>query len=87
MSAPSDDTFFASHFDFDSSGVSVQDLIVHLRTMGMEPEGIGLVNAMASLAAADLLASAFDGLQTLDWPGYLLKRLQNVDSNTWGEVQ
>lgn len=86
MSSEFDKTKFASYFDFETKEVSVADLVQHLRVMGMEPEGIGLPNAMAALAAADLISEAFDGLRVLQAPGYLIQRLRNIDFDTWGEV-
>jgi len=86
MSARSDNTKFATHFDFETEQVSIFDLIVHLRTMAMEPEGFGLPNAMACAAAADLLCRLGRFLPTEE-PGSLIAQLRSIDSNTWGEMQ
>ena len=87
MSAPSDHTRFATHFDFESDEVSLTDLIVHLRILGMEPESIGIANGMACLAAADLLQTFCGRRQVNPEPGGLITTLRAIDHDTWGEMQ
>lgn len=85
MSSASDHTAFARHFDFDTERVSIDDLIEHLHMLGMEPEGIGLNNAMACMAAADLLLRTTSMLDHRS-EGGLLRQLRSIDSETWGEL-
>ena len=87
MSAPSDHTFFAENFDFDSDLVRLADLVEHLRILGMEPESLGIANAMACLAAAELLQTFCGRRQVNPEPGGLIATLRAIDHETWGEMQ
>lgn len=87
MSSPTDTTFFARLFDFDSEQVSVADLIHHLRVLAMDVEMVGIANGMAAMAAADLIESAWATNPTATRPGMLISVLRRIDHETWGEME
>ena len=85
MSMETDSTRFARFFDFESEQVSIRDLIVHLKTMAFSDLEIGLANAMACGAAADLLERTARFLP-MEEPGALINQLRSIDSDSWGEM-